>query len=83
MPAGSEVLEIANWLQPTLDVDAIWWSLPVSAFCAMAMQLAYYQWGNWRKARMLPIDPDEMATPSEVPGQVPSPVADAGVRVRD
>jgi Na+-driven multidrug efflux pump len=73
----------ANWLQPTLGVDAIWWSFPVSAFCAMAMQLAYYQWGNWRKARMLPVDPEEVAIPSEVPGQVPSPVADAGVRLRD
>ncbi len=72
----------ANWLQPILGVDAIWWSFPVSAFCAMAMQLAYYRWGRWRKARMLPVDPDEMAIPSEVPGQVPSPVADAGVRVK-
>ncbi|MEO8367536.1 MAG: MATE family efflux transporter [Pseudoxanthomonas sp.] len=70
----------ANWLQPTLGVDAIWWSFPVSAFCAMAMQLAYYRWGRWRSAHMLPVDPEEMAIPSEVPGQVPSPVADACAR---
>ena len=49
----------------------------------MVMQLAYYRWGNWRKARMLPVDPDEMAIPSEVPAQAPSPVADAGARIRD
>ena len=73
----------ANLLQPTLGVDAIWWSFPVSAFCAMVMQLAYYRWGNWRKARMLPVDPQELATPSEVPAQVPSPVADTCVRIAD
>ena len=39
--------------------------------------------GHWRQTRMLPVDPDEMAIPSEVPGQVPLPVADAGVRVRE
>ena len=73
----------ADGLQPWLGVDAIWWSFPVSAFCAMVMQLAYFRWGNWRKARMLPVDPDEMAIPSEVPAQAPSPVADAGARIRD
>ena len=78
------ILAIALWgirvpfatlLQPRLGVDAIWWSFPVSAACAMAMQLAYYRWGGWRRARMLAVDPEELATPSEVPGQAPSPVA--------
>ena len=36
----------AKLLQPVLGVDAIWWSFPVSAACAMAMQLAYYRWGR-------------------------------------
>jgi len=71
----------ANLLQPVLGVDAIWWSFPVSAACAMLMQLAYYRFGNWRNARMLPVDPEEVAIPSEVPAQVPSPVADACVRI--
>jgi len=71
----------ANLLQPVMGVDAIWWSFPVSAFCAMAMQLAYYRWGNWRSARMLPPEPEEVAIPSEVPGQVPAPVADRCARV--
>src|SRR5690606_41164297 len=48
----------ANWLQPELCVDAIWWSFPVSAFVSMALSLAYYRWGRWREARMLPVDPD-------------------------
>jgi len=66
----------AKLLQPLLGVDAIWWSFPVSAACAMAMQLAYYRWGGWRSSRMLATDPHVQAIPSEVPGQVPSPVAD-------
>ena len=71
----------AVWLQPALGVDAIWWSFPVSAAVAMAMTLAYYRWGRWKQARMLPADPDEMAIPSEVPAMPPSPVADAAVHV--
>ncbi|MGQ4582190.1 MATE family efflux transporter [Lysobacter sp. F60174L2] len=71
----------ANWLQPQLGVDAIWWSFPVSAFVSMVLSLAYYRWGRWRQARMLPVDPDAIAIPSEVPAQAPSPVADEGARV--
>jgi putative MATE family efflux protein len=71
----------AKWLQPQLGVDAIWWSFPASAFVSMALSLAYYRWGRWRQARMLPVDPDTIAVPSEVPAQVPSPVADAGARM--
>jgi hypothetical protein len=41
----------------------------------MAMSLAYYRWGRWREARMLP-STDAVAVPSEVPAQPPSPVAD-------
>jgi putative MATE family efflux protein len=74
-------IPFANWLQPQLGVDAIWWSFPTSAFVAMVASLAYYRWGRWREARMLPVDPDAIAVPSEVPAQVPSPVADAGARM--
>ena len=73
----------AVWLQPVLGVDAIWWSFPVSAAVAMGLTLAYYRWGNWRQARMLPCEPDEVAIPSEVPAHVTAPVADAGARVED
>ena len=71
----------ANWLQPTMGVDAIWWSFPISAVVAMVASLAYYKWGRWREATMLPVDPDAIAIPSEVPAQSPAPVADSGARV--
>lgn len=42
-------------LQPRLGVDAVWWSSPVSMIVALALAAAYYRWGRWREARMLPI----------------------------
>lgn len=70
----------AKGLMPTLGADAIWWSFPTSAACAMVMSLAYYRWGRWRKAHMLTPHakphPEEVAVPAEVPAQPPSPVAD-------
>src|SRR5690606_579659 len=73
----------AKGLQPWLGVDAIWWSFPASAFVAMVLSLAYYRWGRWREARMLPSAPDEVAIPAEVPAHVTAPVADPGARVED
>ncbi|TWI04779.1 putative MATE family efflux protein [Luteimonas cucumeris] len=73
-------IPFAKLLQPTLGADAIWWSFPASALCAMLMSLAYYRWGNWRKATMLPAEPDGIAVPAEIPAQPPSPVADQGPR---
>ena len=69
-------IPFANWLQPTLGADAIWWSFPVSAVVAMLLSLAYYRWGHWRQAKMLSNDPREVAVPAEVPAHPPSPVAD-------
>lgn len=66
----------AELLRPSLGVDAVWWSFPVSAAAAMLMSLAYYRWGGWRHARMLAPDPHRIAIPSEVPSLAPSPVAD-------
>ena len=66
---------VAQWLQPWLGVDAIWWSFPISSICAMLMSLAYYRWGRWRQARMIDHPDDEtVATPAEVVGQPPAPV---------
>src|SRR5690606_25682041 len=73
-------IPFASLLQPALGVDAIWWSFPVSALCSMLMSMAYYRWGNWRKAKMLEPDPDRVAVPSEVPAHVSAPVADQGPR---
>lgn len=64
----------ATWLQPVLGVDAIWWSFPASAICAMALAIGYYRRGGWRSARMLR-DEEPVAIPSEVPAQPPSPIA--------
>ena len=71
----------ANWLQPRLGADAIWWSFPVSALVSMLLSVAYYRWGRWREATMLPVEPDAVAIPSDVPSQAPAPVADAGPRL--
>ena len=37
---------------PWLGADALWLSFPVSSFANMAMALAFYLHGGWRKARM-------------------------------
>ena len=64
---------VAKLLQPWLGVDAIWWSFPISAVCAMLMSMTYYRWGRWREARVLD-DEDIVAPPAEVGGQPPAPV---------
>ncbi|GAB3339690.1 MATE family efflux transporter [Marilutibacter aestuarii] len=75
-------IPFANMLQPHVGVDAIWWSFPASAVCAMLMSMAYYRWGRWREARMLPKDESAkaVAIPAEVPAQAPSPVAEEAPR---
>jgi len=73
----------ANFLQPRIGVDAIWWSFPISALCSMVMALAYYRFGRWRKARMLVPDRHEVAVPAEVPATPPSPVADPSAEPDD
>ena len=37
---------------PWLGADALWLSFPVSSFANMAMAIAFYLHGGWRKARM-------------------------------
>jgi Na+-driven multidrug efflux pump len=56
-----------------LGADAIWWSFPVSSFANLALSLAYYLQGGWRKARMsleLPADEEmlEEALATREPG---------------
>lgn len=65
----------AKWLQPMLDIDAIWWSFPASSVCSMLMSMAYYRWGRWRQARMLQ-PAAAVAVPAEVPSEAPTLVAD-------
>ncbi len=35
-----------------LGADSIWWSFPVSSFANLALSIAFYLHGGWRKARM-------------------------------
>jgi hypothetical protein len=37
---------------PWLKADALWISFPVSSFSNMALGLAFYLHGGWRKSRM-------------------------------
>jgi len=69
----------ANLMQPVIGIDALWWSFPVSALCAMFLSLAYYQWGGWRQARMLSPHAHDVAIPAEVGSQPPAPVAEASL----
>jgi putative MATE family efflux protein len=51
-----------SWLGP----DALWYSFPVSSFANMAMAIAFYLHGGWRKARMqLPPSSDELIEEAE------------------
>src|SRR5215475_13499095 len=34
------------------QVDAVWWSFPVSSLLAAALALLYYRYGDWRRAQM-------------------------------
>jgi putative MATE family efflux protein len=49
-----------------LGADAIWWSFPVSSFANLALSVAYYLNGSWKKARMMipeqPCPDDEECT---------------------
>ena len=47
---------------PWLKADALWLSFPVSSFSNMALAIAFYLHGGWRKSRMQagpPVDPQE------------------------
>jgi putative MATE family efflux protein len=37
------------------QVDAIWWSFPVSSALTALFAVLYYRFGGWRSARMLPV----------------------------
>jgi putative MATE family efflux protein len=41
------------------SADSIWWSFPVSSFANVALSIAYYLQGGWKKARMLVPPPAE------------------------
>jgi len=48
---------LAQLLTPHLGADAIWISFSVGSLSTCLLAGAYYQWGDWRKARMLDTGP--------------------------
>ena len=47
-------IPFANLLEPYLGQDAVWLAFPAGSVTTLVLMLAYYRWGGWRKARMLP-----------------------------
>jgi putative MATE family efflux protein len=51
---------------PWLGSDALWYSFPAASFANMAMAIAFYLHGGWRKARMqIPPSSDELIEEAE------------------
>ncbi len=44
---------LADLLQSRYQVDAIWWSFPVSSALAAVLGALYYKFGGWRTVRMM------------------------------
>lgn len=42
----------AYLLEPTMGVDAVWWTAPISMMIAMVLAALYYRSGRWRSATM-------------------------------
>jgi putative MATE family efflux protein len=42
----------AYLLRDRWGADAIWWSFPLSSAVSMALSIAYYRFGGWRKVRL-------------------------------
>lgn len=43
----------AYLIEPTIGLDAVWVSLPISSAVLLLALLAYFRWGNWRCRRLL------------------------------
>jgi len=46
-------IPFAQLLQPYIGADAVWLSFPLGSVVTLVIAMAYYQWGNWRTARLL------------------------------
>jgi Na+-driven multidrug efflux pump len=44
----------ASLLRDRLGADAIWWSFPLAAAVSTVLCIAYYRYGSWRQAQLLP-----------------------------
>ena len=58
-------LGFATLLEPRLGADAIWWSFPAGSLVSLALNIAYYRAGGWRKERLIgrpdPVEAEEQA----------------------
>jgi putative MATE family efflux protein len=43
----------ASLLQPTIGVDAIWWSFPLGSVSSALLAFAFYRWGSWRGGALM------------------------------
>ena len=63
-------LGFAILARPWLGADALWLSFPVSSLANMAMAIAYYANGSWKKSRMIaPPTRDECVEQAEMAGE--------------
>lgn len=46
-------IPFAQFMEPYLGQDAIWWSFPLGSMISLVLAAAYYRWGGWRKARLM------------------------------
>jgi putative MATE family efflux protein len=46
------------------QVDAVWWSFPISSALSALLAVLYYRYGGWRSAHMMPTGERQAAPPS-------------------
>jgi putative efflux protein, MATE family len=46
-------IPLAAWLGSDYGFDAMWWSFPISFIVAAVLNVLYYQFGGWRKTKLL------------------------------
>ncbi|MDP3592325.1 MATE family efflux transporter, partial [Phenylobacterium sp.] len=46
-------IPFAQFLEPYLGQDAIWWSFPLGSIISLILAASYYRWGGWRKATLM------------------------------
>ena len=46
-------IPLANFLEPSIGANAIWFSFPAGSLVLMVLAGSYYIWGGWRKSKML------------------------------
>ncbi len=56
-------LGIAWLMRPSLGVDAIWLSFPISSALTLILAVSYHRWGGWRNARMIEALPHRHEAP--------------------